>query len=217
MEKALFRLFFATDKLDVIYQQHIDTSIPIDTYWDLGINDSTCIWLSQRIRGEVRCIGFYENNNEPLAHYINWLMDFRNKEGVVFGKHHVPHDASKRDLSTGKTVIDMGRELGMTLTRVDRIRRKQDAIEMGRRLFKKCYFHKSNCKVGLSCLREYHKSFNEKMGVFSDNPVHNWASHGADAYLTMAQVIENKIDDHNKQRGKIVPYQPMKHFMYDNI
>lgn len=200
-----------------IYNFAVDTSIPVDTYWDLGMNDSTSIWLSQRSRGEVRCIAYYENNNEPLAHYINWLRDYRDSKDIVFGKHYAPHDSAKRDFSTGKTMLDMGRELGMVFIRVERIRQKKDAIEMGRKLFRKCYFQRTHCKVGLSCLREYHSAFNEKMGIFSNRPVHNWASDGADAFLTMAQVIENNKEVEKKHRGQIITQKPMSDFMYGSM
>ena len=52
------------------------------------------------------------------------------------------------------------------------------------------YFHKRNCKRGLECLRDYHAKFNQAMNFYSDAPEHNWASHGADAYLYMAQEVK---------------------------
>ena len=88
---------------------------------------------------------------------------------------------------------------------------------MGRKLFRKCYFQRTHCKVGLSCLREYHSAFNEKMGIFSNRPVHNWASDGADAFLTMAQVIENNKEVGKKHRGQIITQKPMSDFMYGSM
>ena len=63
---------------------------------------------------------------------------------------------------------------------------------MARTIIGRGWFHKENCKQGIACLREYHKAYNENMQTYSDRPVHNWASHGADAFMTLAQTIHLK-------------------------
>lgn len=171
----------------------IDTSLPIYTYWDLGYRDATSIWIAQHYRDEIRLIAYYENNNEALSHYINWLKDFRDRHNVTFGKHFGPHDVENKSLGTGKSTKELAFELGFRFEpRIKRIEQKQAAIEMARNVFSRCYFHKTNTKRGLDCLREYHKQYNESMGTFSDRPVHNWASHGADAFMTLAQAVKER-------------------------
>lgn len=170
----------------------IDSRVPICTYWDLGINDATSIWVVQRVQDEIRCIAYYENNNEPIAHYINWVRDFRDRHQLVCDMHFGPHDVDTRSLASGKSIRDIAWELGFKFERVPRIKSKPDAIEMARSIFNRCWFHKEMCKQGISCLREYHKSYNENMKTYSDRPVHNWASHGADSFMTMAQTVHIK-------------------------
>jgi len=48
--------------------------------------------------------------------------------------------------------------------------------------------------VGIEALRQYRQEWNEKARVFRDNPEHDWASHGADAfrYLAMAWKVIRK-------------------------
>jgi hypothetical protein len=36
----------------------------------------------------------------------------------------------------------------------------------------------------MEALRHYHRAYNERMRTFRSTPVHNWASHGSDAWRT---------------------------------
>ena len=42
------------------------------------------------------------------------------------------------------------------------------------------------CKQGLECLRQYHRSYNDRTRSFRANPVHDWSSHAADAFRYFA-------------------------------
>ena len=178
----------------------LDTTSIVNTYWDLGFNDATSIWFVQVTNQEIRAIYYYENSGEELQHYVNKLHDIRDKLGIVYGKHYAPHDSSHRRLVSGESVIDKGRRLGIMFEHVPRIAQKIDAIEKARTIFPKMVFHKTNCEYGLSCLREYHSEYKEKYGIFGDNPVHNWASHGADAFMTLAQSYQEHAKIHLNPR-----------------
>ena len=43
------------------------------TAWDLGISDSTSIWVAEVIGGEVRIMDYYENSGKSLDHYLAHL------------------------------------------------------------------------------------------------------------------------------------------------
>ncbi len=171
----------------------IQTNIPIDTFWDIGYRDSTAVWIAQFHMDEIRVIAYYENSGEPIAHYINWIKDFRDRHNLTFGYHYGPHDIEHKNAAVGKSVSDIAREVGFRFERaLPKIPRVQTGIELARSIFSRCLFHKSNCKRGLDCLREYHKKYNDKMQSFSDNPEHNWASHGSDAFRTMAEAMNHR-------------------------
>jgi hypothetical protein len=46
---------------------------PCETWWDLGMDDSMSIWITQTVVREIRCVHYYENSGEGLAHYANYL------------------------------------------------------------------------------------------------------------------------------------------------
>lgn len=178
----------------------IERTQAVDTYWDLGFKDSTAIWLVQTINDEKKLIAYYENNLSSLDHYANWLFDFRAKNGIVYKDHFAPHDAHKGELGAGKSLVQIAQGLGIKFKVVPKINKKMNAIEAARMIFNKMKIHKTNCKQGIKCLKEYHANFNERLNVYGD-PCHNWASHGADAFMAIAQMDRNAM----KLNNNIIP------------
>ena len=90
---------------DITSKNHI-RDIPTEastqkyTAWDLGISDSTSIFVCETIGGEVRIMDFYENHGQALDHYVQWLDD----NGYRDYTHILPHDVMVRELQTGKSL-----------------------------------------------------------------------------------------------------------------
>jgi len=169
----------------------IDSILPVHTFWDLGIADATAIWMIQRAGSEIRVIGYYENSGEGLQHYINWLHDFRVKHQVTFGDHYAPHDIRVRELTTGKSRLSAARKMGISFQITPNIP-IMDGIEAGRRILGRCYFDEKRCADGLRALTYYRCEFDENKGVFKDRPLHDFASHGADAWRYFAVAWRDK-------------------------
>jgi hypothetical protein len=168
-----------------------DPALLVETAWDLGIGDSTAIWFYQAVRGEVHVIDYYENNGQPITHYLSQLAG----RPYNYGKHNVPHDAEGRELGTGKSIADLMKAAGFWPTVVKKLS-LEAGINAARVLFPRCWFDESKCKPGLDVLMNYRRSFNARLGEFQDEPVHDWASHGADAfrYLAVAYSESSKPD-----------------------
>lgn len=159
-----------------------DPAIPVVTAWDLGMDDSTAIWFAQFIKGgEVRLIDYYENSGEGIAHYANEL----NKRGYTYGKHIAPHDIAVRELGTGKSRIEVARGFGIRFETTPDIG-LMDGIHASRVLLARCYFDATKTAKGLEALRHYKKRYNTALNEFSDTPVHDQYSHGADAFRMLA-------------------------------
>ena len=176
---------------DQIIDFAVEPNIPVDTYWDLGVSDSTCIWLVQQIGMEIRVVDCYENQGEGLQFYINWLHDWRAKHQAVFGDHYAPHDIQVRELGTGKSRLETARKLGIHF-RVVRKLTIEDGIHAARAILPKCYFEKTNTKDGLQALRRYRKEFDEKKGIYKPHPLHDWSSHYADAFRYFAVAFRDR-------------------------
>lgn len=159
-----------------------EPTLTVNTYWDLGIDDSMSIWFVQLYNREIRLIDYYENSGEGLTFYINEL----NKKGYTYGKHYAPHDIEVRELSTGVSRKETARSLGINFETVKRPNRKEEGIDAIRNTLSKCWFDETKCSQGIDALNNYHKEFDEVRKVYKNQPYHDWSSHGVDAFQTLA-------------------------------
>ena len=162
--------------------------------FDIGINDCTAITLFQLRRVENYwkpiIIGYMENNNRDLRFYVDEIRRFCARYNLPFKNHFIPHDGQKRDFNTGKNTIDFMQEMGETAYIVPRPTSKTNAIEAMRRKLYVCDFNKENTQRLIDCLSNYSKEFDDKMGTYKNRPLHNWASHGVDAFQTMTLALD---------------------------
>lgn len=156
-----------------------DPAIPVDTDWDLGVGDATAIWFSQSLRSrEIRLIDYYENTGQALPHYKQVLND----RGYLYGEHWAPHDIEVREFTAGHSRREAARAIGLTFNVVPRIEKLEDGIHAARMLLPRCWFDADKTERGLEALKNYRWDFNTRANDFTAQPVHNWASHGADAF-----------------------------------
>lgn len=164
-----------------------DSRLEVDTWWDLGVNDSTAIWFSQQVGNEIRWIDFYQDNGKGLADYIKLVKE----KPYIYNTHNAPHDIEVREFTSGKSRLEIAQSLGLTFERVPNIP-VQDGIDAVRMIFSRCVFDEEKCKDGLNSLSHYRKEFDEKRVVFKDKPYHDWASDAADAFRYGAVGIREK-------------------------
>ena len=158
-----------------------DPMIQVHTAWDLGVGDATAIWFVQQVGAELRIVDYYEASGEGLHHYANVLS----RKGYNYGRHIVPHDAEVRELGSGKSRVEIAHSLGMRFE-VLRAMKLEDGINAARMLFPRCYFDDTKCAAGLEALQNYRWDWNQRLDEFKTSPVHDWASHGADAFRYLA-------------------------------
>jgi hypothetical protein len=160
-----------------------EPKLAVDTAWDLGMDDTTCIVFRQRHGMENRIIDYYENNGEGLGHYVKQLQS----KPYTYNRHYLPHDSSVRSLNDKVSREEKLKELGLSnVITVARTANIEDGIEETRNFLRLCWFDKVACDRLIAALDEYRKAWNEKMGVFASHPLHNWASNPADSFRTLA-------------------------------
>ena len=179
-----------------------DPNLPVYTSWDLGILDPTAIWFFQIYGKEVRVIDYYEANNEPLSHYARILDEKAQSFGYRYEKHFAPHDIAARDLSSGVSREQTMATLGYRMTKGARLG-VEDRIEATRQMLKNCWFDADKCKHGVKALQNYRREFNDKLEQFKATAVHDWASHGSDAFGEGALNI-NKMHEQKKPSAPLL-------------
>jgi hypothetical protein len=167
-----------------------EPSIPVHTAWDLGMGDSTAIWCVQMANNEARVIDYYEASGEALGHYVNWLRS----KPYTWGKHILPHDAEVRELGTGRSRVEILSSLGVRAT-VCKPFGLDDGLEATRLFLKRCWFDQTRCKDGIEALQNYRREENTRTGELKSEPVHDWASHAADAFRYAALALKDSSND----------------------
>jgi phage terminase large subunit len=175
--------------------------VGVDTWWDLGIDDAMAIWFTQTIGREIHVIDYYENSGEGFPHYARVLQDLP----YVYATHNAPHDIQVRELGTGRSRIEVARNLGIEFSVVPDIGR-QDGIDAARSFIARCWFDAKKTERGRLALASYRKTWDEKRKVFSSNPLHDWASNGADAFRYLA--VGHKITQSTLRANRRVAVGP---------
>lgn len=180
----------ADDEGRITHVPH-EPTLRVWTAWDLGIHDATSIWFAQILRtGEWRIIDYIEGSGEALDYYSHMLQ----MRGYHYERHILPHDAAIRELGSGKSRTETLYGLGLKPSRVIRQHSVADGINAVRLVLPRCYFDTERCKQGLRSLRNYRREWNESAQTWRSQPVHDHASHAADAfrYLCLGVREENK-------------------------
>lgn len=173
---------------------------PVTAVWDLGYADFCSIWFVQIFPGEIRIIDFYQNQFQKTAHYCKVMQDKEYQYDEII----LPHDAAEERINTDRTTeqqvfaafpnasVIVLPNLGPGYKNV--------GIEAVRNIFPTCYFDEENCEQGLDNLKEYRYEKDESNGTWSRTPVHDNASHAADAFRYLAISIAD-APYNSKKRG----------------
>jgi len=178
----------------VPYEEMIETH----TAWDLGFNDANSIVFFQLFGKEIRIVDYEEGSGESLAHWIKVVKD----KPYTYGKHIAPHDIMVSEYTSGISRQATARKLGINFVPSQRTS-IIPGIDAVRNILNRCWFDEKKCEKLIKALDGYKKEWDERNACWRSNPLHNWASHGADSFRTLACGLhlvsnENRSDvNHN--------------------
>lgn len=165
-----------------------DRGWSVDTFWDLGRADATAIWFAQRVAMQYRVLDYYCATGEgDISHYLHELQG----RGYVYGTVWLPHDAKAKRLGTGRSIEEQIKQAGYRVRIVPRLS-LTDGINAARMIFPNCWFDETKCEEGLQALRHYRYRVSD--GHYANEPLHDWASDGADAFRYMAIGLKERGD-----------------------
>ena len=154
----------------------------VHTAWDFGISDMTAIWfLQEGPYGTWYIIDYLEESGYGLNYYAKALHE----KPYAYGTHLTPHDAKQRDWTTGISKEQAAADLDIAFTVVPRTP-KTDQIDAAHRMITMCHFNSVEAEGGVGALNGYERQWDEANMVYKNTPKHNWASHGADAFMCFA-------------------------------
>lgn len=157
----------------------------VHTVWDIGYGDSTAIWFVQKIGREIHLIDYYENSGKDIAYYVSVLKD----RGYTYGTDWLPHDAEAGELGTGKSIKEMLEGLQRAVEIAPKLT-PEEGINAARMVLSRCWFDEDKTQRGIDCLTNYRWDIDKSTKELKPRPVHDWASHGADAFRYLAVVAD---------------------------
>ena len=153
-----------------------EVNLRVETWWDLGVGDSTSIWFVQRHGREIRVIDYHEASGEGLPYYAKVLQE----KPYIYSRHIAPHDIEVRELGTGKSRRDTALQLGLRFQVAPNLP-IDDGIDAVRAMLPRCWFDRVKTSRLVEALKQYRKNWNDKTKSFENHPFHDWTSHAADA------------------------------------
>ncbi len=161
-----------------------DNSTLVHTAWDLGSPVNTVVWYFQVIGGnEIRVIDCDMDLDMTPVQRVGHML----AKGYSYGAHFLPHDAAATRTS-GKADAQVYTEAGLANVRV--LPRTHDiwiGINACLQMFPRFSFRLPACERGLDALANYAYKRSSATGIVVQEPVHNWASHAADALRMIAE------------------------------
>ena len=183
-----------------------DPNLPVDVFFDLGVDDYTVMGFVQWYRGEYRIVGEYWNNGYGIGHYIDHAAD----TGWDIRDLVLPHDAHQRGTNTAgsgkaKSTKDIaadhikvsGYRMGIRVLPRSPI---ADGIEAVRRIIPMISIDAA-CTYLIDCFNNYSKEFDEKLQVWKKTPKHDEYSHGADMIRQIAMGVRESESSNDSSRA----------------
>lgn len=166
-------------------------NVPVNTYWDLGVGMNMAVWCHQRVGTEERMID-YLSMGADLKDYIAELKS----RYPLQGTHYFPHDAVHRQMADALTrsIKQIAEEMGLKPIRVvPRIKTVKQGILLTRRVWPRLWFDDKRCAAGLEALQHYRWPEVPAGSAEPQHPLHDWASHAADALRGFATAEKDRF------------------------
>lgn len=191
---AIIGAYYGKDMAELERQGRItsvpwERSSPVSTSWDLGIDDATVVWFFQSIGREIRVIDYYEVTNQGLDETAKHVLS----KPYLYDTHYLPHDIEIREIISAKSRRDTLESLGLHPIQPGVRNDPVERVNAVRMLLPRCVFDAAKCKRGIEVLKHYRREFDEKRKTFRSTPLHDWASHGADAFGEFAVNFSRQV------------------------
>lgn len=178
-----------------------DRALKVHTVWDLGIGKNLAIGFYQKDKtGFLRKIDCWQGDgSDGLPEAIKVVKS----KPYIYGNHFGPHDLNSTDVGSGVTRIESARALGLEFTVVPDVS-IEDGINTATLLLSKLWVDKEKCALWIKSMKNYVRKWDDKRGMYMDEPYHNWASHFADEwrYAAISYDLMNEYRTPNVQIHK---------------
>ena len=177
-----------------------EPTVPVVTGWDLGINDATVVWFAQMVGNEIRIIDHLKVSNQSLVETARTVL----AKPYVYREHYLPHDVELRELMSGKSRRETLEGLGLKPIRPGKALPVEEGINAVKMALPRCVFDAVLCRDGVEALRHYRSEYDDKNKVFRPRPLHDWASHDADAFRELMMQLRESAPKSGPLKPKVL-------------
>jgi phage terminase large subunit len=196
-----------------------DAQHPVHTFWDLGYGDRVSMWFAQIVGVQWRIIDYYANTRKPIDFYLQEMQ----RRHYTYGTCVLPWDGDTPELGTGVSIAGQIRSKGFKAAAV-----RKSMVHIGinavRTIFGQLWFDVDKCTFppcgfldampgddqeqwrdywGITGLRRYQWGEIPKSGKEQREPLHDLASHPADALRTLAMWMRNPTKPASREEPMI--------------
>ena len=190
--------YFAQQMQAMEDQGRLETGIyipeaPLYTAWDLGGSgkdaDRTFIVFFQLVPkkhfNEILVVGSMQGQNKTRNWFLDQVRQFANRYNLSIACHLAPHDGRNKTFNVDEDIVQWGHSNCEQFLVAPKPHDKQTAIEMMREYLYRTKIDKIEADSLVESLRAYHKEYDTDLARYKSKPVHDWSSHGVDAYQTL--------------------------------
>lgn len=161
---------------------------PVYVAFDIGWSDATALWYFQTDRsGWINLLCYEEHRKMGIPDLIAKVLKSKD---YSYGALLLPHDGAHHEVTSGETCETLLTKAGFlcyVMPRTDDIAQ----IASVRITLPRCNFDKTECERGITCLKAFHNKYKTETETWSAKPVHDWASHGAKSFATLAYFADS--------------------------
>lgn len=164
------------------YGQKLELSL------DIGRRDTTTVWCWQSQIGGYQVVDYDSGWGLDAEEWCERIHDriskYKMRDGSsALGMIWLPHDARAKTFSAKRSAVEIFVDaFGIDHVSITPNSSKSDRINAARVLIPKVKFHATNCAKGIDGLRSWSYEYNDDTKTFSQEPLHDWASHDGDGF-----------------------------------
>jgi phage terminase large subunit len=175
-----------------------DPRLPVHRVWDLGWNDlMTVIMVQKPVPAAISVVNYIEESQATYAEMLATMQRLRYRWGTDW----LPHDATQHHPTSGTNAVKQLRDLGCTVKVIPRSD-PEARIKAARMMFPRVYMDSTKREtptdrpdqmLGAGNLMDRLKRYRRNVPKTTNEPtrpVHDVASHGADAFGALAEIVD---------------------------
>lgn len=179
---------------------------------DIGFSDSTAFWFWQPRPDGLAVFDYFEAQGKTLAYYFEMLE----AKGYDYEQIWLPHDAKAKTLQTGRSTIEQFLERSYPCAIAPSLD-LQHGIDAVRKVLPRCYIDSEKCHTGVENLRSYRRKWDDIKQCFSDAPLHDFSSDGADAFRYLSLVAQSRSAIKEETSPTAPAFKPPPSYTLDDL